>query len=76
VFVTTGTVKWFSSEKGFGSISQESGPDVFVRCFRSTGGVRNPEPVPTGYEEGGAVGEPPSATSSCGARGRFVPCAP
>ncbi len=25
-----GTVKWFSSEKGYGFISQESGPDVFV----------------------------------------------
>jgi len=26
----TGTVKWFNSEKGFGFISQENGPDVFV----------------------------------------------
>lgn len=25
-----GTVKWFNSEKGFGFISQESGPDVFA----------------------------------------------
>ena len=25
-----GTVKWFNAEKGFGFISQESGPDVFV----------------------------------------------
>ncbi|MGE0638989.1 MAG: cold-shock protein [Thermoanaerobaculia bacterium] len=25
-----GTVKWFNSEKGFGFISRESGPDVFV----------------------------------------------
>lgn len=25
-----GTVKWFNSEKGFGFIAQESGPDVFV----------------------------------------------
>jgi CspA family cold shock protein len=25
-----GTVKWFSSEKGYGFISQEGGPDVFV----------------------------------------------
>lgn len=27
---STGTVKWFSEEKGFGFIQQESGPDVFV----------------------------------------------
>ncbi len=25
-----GTVKWFNDAKGFGFISQESGPDVFV----------------------------------------------
>jgi cold shock CspA family protein len=25
-----GTVKWFSQEKGYGFIKQESGPDVFV----------------------------------------------
>jgi CspA family cold shock protein len=24
------TVKWFNNEKGFGFISRESGPDVFV----------------------------------------------
>lgn len=27
---TTGTVKWFNEAKGFGFISQESGPDVFA----------------------------------------------
>jgi CspA family cold shock protein len=27
---TTGTVKWFSQEKGYGFIQQEGGPDVFV----------------------------------------------
>ncbi|WP_054674791.1 cold-shock protein [Parasalinivibrio latis] len=30
----TGTVKWFNEEKGFGFISQENGPDVFVH-FRA-----------------------------------------
>jgi cold shock protein len=27
---TTGTVKWFSQEKGYGFLEQEGGPDVFV----------------------------------------------
>lgn len=27
---TTGTVKWFSNEKGYGFISREGGDDVFV----------------------------------------------
>lgn len=28
--MTTGTVKWFSNEKGFGFIEQPDGDDVFV----------------------------------------------
>ena len=28
--MSTGTVKWFSSEKGYGFISQEGGEDLFV----------------------------------------------
>ena len=28
--MATGIVKWFSSEKGYGFISQEDSPDVFV----------------------------------------------
>src|SRR5581483_8009998 len=28
--VPVGVVKWFNAEKGYGFISQESGPDVFV----------------------------------------------
>ena len=30
----TGTVKWFNDEKGFGVITPQSGPDVFVH-FRA-----------------------------------------
>ena len=26
----TGVVKWFSSQRGYGFVSQENGPDVFV----------------------------------------------
>ncbi|WP_299429657.1 cold-shock protein [uncultured Meiothermus sp.] len=28
--MSKGIVKWFNAEKGFGFVSQESGPDVFV----------------------------------------------
>ena len=28
--MATGNVKWFNDAKGFGFISQENGPDVFV----------------------------------------------
>ncbi|MEV8518263.1 cold-shock protein [Dyella marensis] len=33
----TGTVKWFNDAKGFGFISRENGPDVFVH-FRAISG--------------------------------------
>jgi len=42
--VTTGTVKWFNPEKGFGFISREDGPDVFVHFSAIQGdGYRNLE---------------------------------
>ena len=42
--MATGTVKWFSPEKGYGFISQEGGPDVFVHFSAIEGaGYRNLE---------------------------------
>ena len=42
--MATGTVKWFNSDKGYGFITQESGPDLFVHFSAIEGsGFKNLE---------------------------------
>jgi CspA family cold shock protein len=35
---TRGTVKWFNGDKGYGFVTQENGPDLFVHYSEIQGG--------------------------------------
>src|SRR3954453_20301691 len=53
--VPTGKVKWFDVEKGFGFLSREAGPDVFVHSSALPAGVPSLKPgarVEFGVAEG------------------------
>jgi cold shock protein len=42
--VPSGKVKWFDAEKGFGFLSQESGPDVYVHADALPDGMTTIKP--------------------------------
>ncbi len=42
----TGKVKWYDAEKGFGFLSQEDGPDVYVRSDALPEGITRSRPAP------------------------------
>ena len=58
-----GTVKWFNSEKGFGFIARDSGPDLFVHYSAIEGnGFRSLEENQSVEFEEAQVPKGPQAT--------------
>jgi CspA family cold shock protein len=54
--VPTGKVKWFDAEKGFGFLSQEDGPDVYVHADALPAGAARTLKAGTRVEFGIAQG--------------------
>jgi cold shock protein len=54
--VPTGKVKWFDAEKGFGFLSQEDGPDVYVHADALPAGAAKTLKAGTRVEFGIAQG--------------------
>ena len=63
-----GTVKWFNSEKGYGFIEQEGGPDLFVHYSAIVGSGYPRAPRPTRFAASDVVTVAPSDHT----RGRAV----
>ena len=62
--MATGTVKWFNSDKGYGFITQESGPDLFVHFSAIEGsGFKNLEENDKVEYEIGSGPKGPNATN-------------
>ena len=62
--MTTGVVKWFNPDKGFGFITQDNGPDLFVHFSAIEGtGFKNLEENDKVEYEVGSGPKGPNATN-------------
>ena len=57
--ISTGTVKWFNADKGFGFIEQQQGPDVFVHFRNIVSGTSSYKSLDEGQQVQFKVAEGP-----------------